>query len=82
MLSKEELDQFENEGFVYIPSFYDLEEEILPIQNDIYDLISILIKKYNLPIEQKPFSSKTFDSGLQELLKDHRELVSTIYDAV
>ncbi len=82
MISKEQLNQFENEGFVYLPSFYDLENEILPIQKDIYQLISILIKNYNLSIEQETFSSQTFDSGLNELLKNHRELVSTIYDAV
>ena len=82
MVSEEQLKQFENEGFAYFPSFYNLEEEILPIQKDIYNIISILIKKYKLSIKQEPFSSQTFDSGLQELLKEHRQLVSIIYDAV
>ena len=82
MLSDNDLEQFEREGFLYLPSFYDLKKEILPIQRDIYEIISILIKKHNLPISQEPFSPDTFDSGLQELLKTNRNLVSVIYDAV
>ena len=35
MISKEQLNQYEKEGFVYLSSFYDLENEILPIQKDI-----------------------------------------------
>lgn len=82
MISKEQIKQFQSEGFLYISSFYNLEKEILPIQKDIYQLVSILINKYSLSIKQESFSPKTFDSGLQELLSDHRELVSIIYDTV
>jgi len=82
MISKSQLKQFEDEGFIYLPSFYDLDKEILPIQKDIYAIISILIKKYELHIKQEPFSPKTFDSGIEELLKTNRQVVSIIYDAV
>lgn len=82
MISQKDIEQFKNEGFLYIPSFYNLETEILPIQKDIYQLIHILIKEHNLSIIQEPFSSQSFDSGLEELLRNYRPLVSQIYDAV
>jgi len=81
-ISQKIIDQYNKDGFVNIPSFYDLKTEILPIQKDIYQLISILIKQHKLDIHQEPFSSLTFDSGLDVLLENHRPVVSQIYDAV
>jgi len=76
------IEQYKNQGLLHIPSYYDFKTEILPIQKDIYRIISILIKHHKLNISQEPFSPNTFDSGLQELMKSHRPLVSIIYDAV
>ena len=81
-ISQKIIDQYNKDGFVNIPSFYDLKTEILPIQKSIYQLISILIKQHKLSITQEPFSPLTFDSGLYMLLENHRPLVSQIYDAV
>jgi len=81
-ISQKIIDQYNKDGFVNIPSFYDLKTEILPIQKGIHQLISILIKQHKLDIPQEPFSPPTFDSGLDMLLENHRPLVSQIYDAV
>jgi hypothetical protein len=81
-ISREELEQFQNEGVVYIESFYDIASEILPIQKDIYRIIELIIAEYRLPINQAPFTSEHFDAGLQDLVAHHREFASILYDAV
>ena len=73
--------KFESEGYLLIRNFYNYEDEILPIQTDIYKLISLIISSYKLPINQEPFSATTFDSGLTELLKNFRNLAGVLYDA-
>lgn len=80
--SKSQLEEYNKSGVVYLESFYDLNTEILPIQKDIYRLIGIIIKEHLLPIKQENFSPDNFDSGLQELVKNHRKHVSDVYDAV
>lgn len=82
MRPPEIIECYKEDGFAIIPSFYDLKTEILPIQKDIYQLISLLIKHHTLPIIQEPFSPETFDSGLYDLLKNNRSVVSQIYDAI
>ncbi|MGI0086676.1 MAG: phytanoyl-CoA dioxygenase family protein [Nitrosotalea sp.] len=81
-ISSKIVEKYRKDGIAIVPSFYDIETEILPIQKDIYKIISILIKQNKLSIRQKSFSSLTFDSGLQDILKINRSLVSQIYDAV
>jgi len=80
--TKEELEQYNEDGIVYLESFYDLETEILPIQRDIYKIISLLIEQYKLPIKQNPFTVENFDSGLTEMVKNHRKVVGVLYDVV
>lgn len=74
--------QFQRYGFLYIPNFYDLNTEITQIQYDIYCVIGLIIKEHRLPINQLQFSSKNFDSGLQELVQNFRKLAGVLYDAV
>lgn len=80
--SENQLEQYKKEGIVYLESFYDLETEILPIKKDIYKIISILIDQYDLPIKQERFSADNFDSGLIEMIRNHRKIVGILYDAV
>jgi ectoine hydroxylase-related dioxygenase (phytanoyl-CoA dioxygenase family) len=82
LLSEEQVGQFNKDGLLIVRNFYDLEKDILPIQHAIYNLLEILIRKYNLPIIQKPFSSADFDSGYQELIAHDRKIGGEVYDAV
>lgn len=82
VLTREQYEQYHRDGFLYLEKFYDLERDILPIQRDIHRLISLIIKVNNLSVTQKEFSPADFDSGLPELLRDRRDLVSVLYDAV
>ncbi|MFC5469723.1 phytanoyl-CoA dioxygenase family protein [Cohnella suwonensis] len=81
-LSQEQIDFFNLEGYLVIKSFYDMNRDIEPIHFAIYNIIGLLIKKYNLPFIQAPFSSETFDSCFQDLITHDRKLGSEAYDAV
>jgi hypothetical protein len=81
-LSMQDLRQFHNDGFVYIKGFYDLTTEILPILKDIYRIIGMIIREYNLPIKQAPFTQENFDAGLPEIVEKYRNYAGILYDAV
>jgi len=82
LLSQEQIEEFNREGVLIIKNFYDLRNEIEPIQYGIWKIISLLIEKYKLPISTKPFSPETFDYGYQELIASNRKYGGVIYDAV
>lgn len=82
LLSKEQLDSFDNDGFIALRGFYDLKSEIEPIQRHIHSILGLLIKKHNLDIKQTEFDSKTFDFGYSDIIKYDRKLGSVIYDAI
>ncbi len=81
-LDSQQLDNFNEQGFLFIKSFYDLETEIYPIQHAIHKIIHLLIKKYALPIEQPEFTPDTFDAGYQDIISYDRKIGGEIYDAV
>ena len=73
---------FEKNGLLILPSFYDVDKEIIPIQEAIYNLIGLIIEENNLAIERLPFSPEHFDSGYNEMINIDRRLGSLVYDAV
>lgn len=82
MLTSDQINEFNMNGILLIPDFYSYEEDIKPIQKDIYTIINILIKKYNLNIYRTTFQGKNFDDGLIDLLQYNRSYISEIYDAI
>ncbi|MBY0369529.1 phytanoyl-CoA dioxygenase family protein, partial [bacterium] len=54
--------EFQENGFVRIPGFYT-PQELEPIQRGIYDLIGVLARKYNLPLNREAFEPDCFDAG-------------------
>ena len=82
ILTQREVQFFHKNGYLVLRKFYDLKQEIEPIQWHIYKIISVLIEKYELPIQQSPFTPDTFDSGYQDLIRYSRRIGSEIYDAV
>lgn len=76
---KEELAE---KGFAKIENFYDVEAEILPIQESIWKIIGILLKKYSIPYKQRSFNPATFDAGYQALISVDRSYGGEVYDAV
>ena len=78
----EEIAAYREHGYIYVTDFYDYETEIKPIQEDIFRLIGMLAKQYDIPLGERRFSCETFDEGLQYLIKHHRPVVGVLYDAV
>ena len=77
-----QVEEFKNKGVLVVPGFYDLEEDVRPIQQGIYDLIGLSIGKYQLKIQRPAFEPVTFDAGFQDLIAHERRIGGEIYDAV
>jgi hypothetical protein len=73
--------QFQRDGYLLLPGFYDVRGEIEPIQHALYELIGVLIRKHGLAIRRPPFSVQTFDAGFQALIAFDRALGGAVYDA-
>lgn len=81
-LSAEQRTEFEETGVLIIRGFYDLANEIVPVQQAIYDVIGLIIDKYSLQVERPPFAPASFDAGFQEVIAANRGYGAEIYDAV
>ncbi len=81
-LTQSQVERFNNDGFLLVPGFYDIESEIAPIQKFIHNIIGILLKKYKIDFEHPPFAPEVFDAGYQQLIAADRKLGSVVYDAV
>jgi hypothetical protein len=82
MLDDKQVQEFKTNGVLVLRSFYNLSQDIEPIQRCIYDLIGILIEKYRLPINRPAFAPEVFDVGYQELIAANRAYGAELYDAV
>src|ERR1700752_3610943 len=82
ILSQPHIEEFRDKGFVVVQGFYDLKSDIEPIQLGVYKIIGILLRKHEIPFEQRPFTPETFDSGYSELISANRKFGAEVYDAV
>jgi hypothetical protein len=82
LLLEAQIEDFHRNGILLLPGFYDRYRDIRPIQQSIYEIIGLVIAKYDLPILRPPFSPECFDEGFQELIAVNRTYGSEVYDAV
>jgi hypothetical protein len=82
LLTKSQVEDFAEQGYLVIRGFYEYHKEIEPIQYGIWKIIGILLKKYSIGVEQKTFSSDNFDYGYQQLIATNRQYGGEVYDAV
>ncbi|GBO52288.1 phytanoyl-CoA dioxygenase [Pseudanabaena sp. lw0831] len=82
LLTKEQVKDFKEYGYVVIKGFYDCSLEIEPIQYGIWKILKILFEKYHIEVEAKEFSPKTFDYGYQKLISVNRRYGGEVYDAI
>lgn len=82
LFSIEQVDSFQRDGYLIIPDFYDLTDEIIPIQRDIYEIIGLVADKYGIKISRNDFSTDTFDEGYLDIIAANRACGGEIYDAV
>lgn len=81
-LAAEDCRNFDKNGLLMLKNFYSVEEEILPIQKSIYDVIDCVIKRHGITIRRLPFDGENFDNGFMDLVKEDRRFGSEVYDAV
>lgn len=81
ILSDEQLSFFNENGFLVIPEFYEL-EQIYSIRQAIYNIISLVIEKNGLEIERVAYSPDKFDANFTDVISLNRSLGGEIYDAV
>ncbi|HEX5337633.1 MAG TPA: phytanoyl-CoA dioxygenase family protein [Gallionella sp.] len=82
LLTEKQVADFNRDGVLILKGFYDLERDIQPIQKSIYEIIGLIIEKYNLSIVRPAYSPETFDAGFQQIIAANRAYGSEIYDAV
>lgn len=81
ILSSDQVAKFKKDGLLVIPKFYE-EEDILPIQRGIYEVIGQVMIKNKVTDTRAAFSPDTFDEGYLELIKKNRAIGGEVYDAV
>jgi hypothetical protein len=74
--------EFLENGFIVIKNYYDVENEIRPIQKAIYQIINLVMKRHSVSILRDPFDGDNFDSGYLELISMNRSFGGEIYDLV
>lgn len=73
---------FDEQGYVLLPGFYDLDSEIVPILEGIHGVINRVAQRHGLELPQNPFSPDRFDAGYDRLLAADRSLAGEVYDLV
>lgn len=82
MLAMAQLQEFHSKGFLKLPGFYNLEQDIHPIQEYIHRLIGEVASRHGLSLSRPPFEHKDFDAGFLELIGANRAYGAEVYDAV
>lgn len=82
LLTKEQVKEFNEYGYIVIKGFYDREIEIEPIQYGIWQILKILFEKYHIGISPQEFSPDAFDYGYQKLIAVNRRYGGEVYDAI
>jgi hypothetical protein len=80
-LTSEQRDAFLAQGYLLLPRFYDLESEIRPIQQALYQIIGLVGEEHGLLPGRPPFTPDAFDAGYNALIASDRSIGSAVYDA-
>jgi len=81
-LTEQQVAKFKDDGFLVLPCFYDLESEIAPIQEAIFEIIGLVCQRRGVSPNRGSFSHENFDDGYVELIKKDRTIGAEVYDAV
>lgn len=74
--------KFLSDGYCLIRSFFDVEDEILPIQKSIYDLTIQVAKRHNIPVKTTTFAPEKFDEVYRQILDFDRNIAGEVYDLI
>lgn len=82
ILSGEQREQFEADGFLLLEGFYDPRDDIEPIQRGIYEIIGLVADQHGVSLNRDAFTPETYDAGFMQLIAVDRKLGSIVYDAI
>ena len=63
--SSVDVDFFEENGYILIEDFYNLNQDIHPILLDIYKLIGLVAERHGHKLDRKPYSPDNFTEAFQ-----------------
>lgn len=81
-LSAEQVEAFQRDGVLVVPSFYDLGTQLLPIQRAIHHVIGQVMLRHGLGDDRALFDAENFDDGYSTLIGTDRSWGGEVYDAV
>jgi hypothetical protein len=81
ILSSDQLDQFNQEGYLILKNFY-ASDEVKQVCEGIYRVIGQVMHRHRIEDKRTLFSMDEFDAGFVDLIRRDRNLGSEIYDAV
>lgn len=82
ILTPGQIEEFHQKGLLVVKDFYNLEKDIEPIQQGIYEIIGQVMIKNQIADTRPGFTPEHFDDGYQELILKDRSWGAEIYDAV
>ena len=74
--------QFQRDGLLVLPGFYDAKRDVEPVQRAIHTVIGQVMRRHGMADERAPFDPAHFDAGYLDLIRRHRAWGGEVYDAV
>jgi len=75
------IEQFEQNGFAYLPGFYDVATEIEPIREGVRQVVELVARKYGVDAPTSD-PDEAMGAGFNAIVAANRAWGSEIYDAV
>lgn len=82
MITQSNLEDFNRDGFLVLPGFYDLQSDIDPVRHGIHRLIGEVAARHGIALPRTPFTSENFDAAFLDLIAVDRACGGEVYDAV
>jgi hypothetical protein len=77
-----EIATFATDGFLVVPSFYDLERDVEPVRRGIHEIIGLVAADHGLDLRRAPYDPRSFDDGYLTIKRHDRRIAGIVYDAV
>lgn len=82
LLTEEQRIRFAETGLLVLPAFYDVMEDVEPVQRGIYEVIGQVLQRHSMSDTRTDFTAENFDIGYQQIIEANRAWGGEVYDAV
>lgn len=73
---------FADHGYLVLRQFFDVEQQIEPIRRQIHEVIGLVARHHDVPLDRGPYTPESFDAGYLQLKATDRTLAAAVYDGV